>query len=242
MEQAAPRVEIELDLTCPECGHAFLAPFDATAFFLAEMRMSGERLLREVHQLAFHYGWSEAEILGPRAASAAAPTSPCSTTSCGGSEAEGPEMANYLAQQALAAHWQIRPERTPSRRTAGPETHNHVGTGQVEFDLHARRGLFHRRNEPTASSVLGVTQAAPAATPPPPPPRRGGRPPPGRPLRKPRACFWSGSSRRSSYHLGRSLDRRLATMVRSMRALQEGQVGTAVTTSPSVIHHRHSIR
>jgi hypothetical protein len=64
MEEAAPRVEIELDLTCPECGHAFLAPFDATAFFLAEMRMSGERLLREVHQLAFHYGWSEAEILG----------------------------------------------------------------------------------------------------------------------------------------------------------------------------------
>lgn len=64
MERLAPRVEIELDLVCPECGHSFLAPFDPTSFFFAEVRSSHRQLLREVHHLAFHYGWAEAEILG----------------------------------------------------------------------------------------------------------------------------------------------------------------------------------
>ena len=39
-------------------------PFDPTAFFFEELRISAERLLREVHVLAFYYHWSESEILG----------------------------------------------------------------------------------------------------------------------------------------------------------------------------------
>ena len=64
MERLAPRVEIELDLVCPECDHCFVAPFDPTSFFFAEVRFSHRQLLLKVHYLAFHYGWAEAEILG----------------------------------------------------------------------------------------------------------------------------------------------------------------------------------
>jgi hypothetical protein len=63
MERIAPKVEIELDLICPECGHQFLVEFDVAAFFFTELAASQKTLLREVHHLAFHYGWSEAAIL-----------------------------------------------------------------------------------------------------------------------------------------------------------------------------------
>lgn len=63
MELVAPRVELELDLTCPECAQLFIAPFDTTTFFFDEVRMNAGRLLGEVHALAFYYHWSEAEIL-----------------------------------------------------------------------------------------------------------------------------------------------------------------------------------
>jgi len=64
MEQRAPQVEPELDLTCPECGHAFEAPFDIVMFFVGEMRLNAAQLLRETHALALAYHWSEADILG----------------------------------------------------------------------------------------------------------------------------------------------------------------------------------
>lgn len=63
MERIAPKVEIELDLECPECAHRFSVDFDVAAFFFAELRASQKTLLREVHHLAFHYGWSEEAIL-----------------------------------------------------------------------------------------------------------------------------------------------------------------------------------
>jgi hypothetical protein len=63
MDQLAPQLEVELDLTCPECVHAFLAPFDPITFFFQEMRINGDQLLREIHFLAFYYHWSEAQIL-----------------------------------------------------------------------------------------------------------------------------------------------------------------------------------
>ena len=62
MERFAPQVDLELDLTCPECQEHFLLSFDTTAFFLDEMAFKGE-LLREIHALALHYHWSEAELL-----------------------------------------------------------------------------------------------------------------------------------------------------------------------------------
>jgi hypothetical protein len=64
IEDLSPRIDLELDLTCPECGHAFVSPFDTTAFFLDEARQGGRQLLREVHTLAFYYHWSEDDILG----------------------------------------------------------------------------------------------------------------------------------------------------------------------------------
>ena len=63
MERHAPCVDLELDLTCPDCGHRFLLPFDTTAFFFEELRSKSGQLLREVHTLAFYYHWSEADIL-----------------------------------------------------------------------------------------------------------------------------------------------------------------------------------
>jgi hypothetical protein len=64
MEERASRVELELELSCPECTHAFVMPFDTTAFFLDELRITADQLLREVHFLAFYYHWNESEILG----------------------------------------------------------------------------------------------------------------------------------------------------------------------------------
>ncbi len=58
-----PQAELVLNLACPECGHAFSALLDAGTFFFQELAAGVERLYREVHLLAFHYHWSEAEIL-----------------------------------------------------------------------------------------------------------------------------------------------------------------------------------
>jgi hypothetical protein len=63
MGQLAPQVDVELDLTCPECSHSFILPFDMTAFFLDEVAVKANELLQEVHALASYYHWSESDIL-----------------------------------------------------------------------------------------------------------------------------------------------------------------------------------
>jgi len=63
MEEAAPQVDLILTAHCPECNHEFTVPFDLQGFFLAECQTSREFLYREVHHLAYHYHWSEHEIL-----------------------------------------------------------------------------------------------------------------------------------------------------------------------------------
>lgn len=63
IERSAPKVELELALSCPECNQEFVFPFDITAFFLLELRNNSRNLLREIHSLAFYYHWTEAEIL-----------------------------------------------------------------------------------------------------------------------------------------------------------------------------------
>jgi hypothetical protein len=63
MEEHAPAVELDMDVTCPECERAFTAPFDVQDFFLGELRSSRDLLHRQVHYLAYHYHWSEGEIL-----------------------------------------------------------------------------------------------------------------------------------------------------------------------------------
>ena len=63
MEEAAPQVDLTLEAHCPECERAFAVPFDLLGFFLGECKTSRELLYREVHYLAYHYHWSEQDIL-----------------------------------------------------------------------------------------------------------------------------------------------------------------------------------
>lgn len=63
MAARAPHVELEMDLVCPECGRSFTAPFDLQDFFFGELQTSRDLLYRQVHYLAYHYHWSEREIL-----------------------------------------------------------------------------------------------------------------------------------------------------------------------------------
>jgi hypothetical protein len=63
MEEAAPQVDLSLAAYCPECDREFTVPFDLQRFFLAECQTSRDFLYREVHYLAYHYHWSEQEIL-----------------------------------------------------------------------------------------------------------------------------------------------------------------------------------
>ncbi len=63
MEARAPRLDLDLDVTCPECGRASTVPFDVQDFFFGELSTSRDLLYRQVHYLAYHYHWSEREIL-----------------------------------------------------------------------------------------------------------------------------------------------------------------------------------
>ncbi len=63
MLRAAPAVEREIETACAECRRAFTTPVDLRRFFFGELRTDNELLYREVHYLAYHYHWSEAEIM-----------------------------------------------------------------------------------------------------------------------------------------------------------------------------------
>lgn len=63
MSELDPQAEIKLNLVCPGCGAAFLLLFDSADYFFRELTARREELYREVHHLAFHYHWSESEIL-----------------------------------------------------------------------------------------------------------------------------------------------------------------------------------
>ena len=68
IEATAPRVELMMEGECPECAYPFAAPFDLETFFFGELGASINLLYREVHYLAYHYHWSEREIMDmPRA-------------------------------------------------------------------------------------------------------------------------------------------------------------------------------
>jgi hypothetical protein len=63
MSAADPQADVQLALTCPDCGHDWLAPFDIAVFFWTELQACARRLVLEIHELASTYGWSEASIL-----------------------------------------------------------------------------------------------------------------------------------------------------------------------------------
>src|SRR6266699_299464 len=52
MVERDPQADVQLDLTCPACGHGW-----------SEVCAAAKRLLQEVHILALAYGWREADIL-----------------------------------------------------------------------------------------------------------------------------------------------------------------------------------
>lgn len=49
--------------TCPQCGAVKMADLDIGRFLWFEVRNAARRLLREIHELASAYGWSESAIL-----------------------------------------------------------------------------------------------------------------------------------------------------------------------------------
>lgn len=63
MERADPQANVQLNLTCADCGHHWLATFDIASYLWGEIENWARRVLREVHWLASAYGWREADIL-----------------------------------------------------------------------------------------------------------------------------------------------------------------------------------
>jgi uncharacterized protein (UPF0212 family) len=63
MAEADPQGDVELSLSCPACGHSWLASFDIATFFWTEVDAWARVLLHEIHLLASAYGWRESDIL-----------------------------------------------------------------------------------------------------------------------------------------------------------------------------------
>lgn len=61
--EADPQADLNLDLTCTECGHAFQRELDVASFFIQELVSVSRHLLHEVYALARGYGFSESDIL-----------------------------------------------------------------------------------------------------------------------------------------------------------------------------------
>lgn len=63
MDARAPLAAMDIPLDCSTCGQQWTLLFDILSFFWLEIAAQARRLLREVHTLASHYGWQEADIL-----------------------------------------------------------------------------------------------------------------------------------------------------------------------------------
>jgi hypothetical protein len=63
MADADPQADIELSVSCPNCGHGWVVPFDILAFLWDELHAWALSMVRAIHALASAYGWSEAQIL-----------------------------------------------------------------------------------------------------------------------------------------------------------------------------------
>lgn len=63
LAEVDPQADVQLALTCAECGNAWTALFDIVAFFWQELETWVRRMARDVDALAGRYGWREADIL-----------------------------------------------------------------------------------------------------------------------------------------------------------------------------------
>lgn len=59
-----PQADVRFALDCSRCGHGWSSRFDIASFLWSEIDAWAQRLLAEVHALAFAYGWAEQDILG----------------------------------------------------------------------------------------------------------------------------------------------------------------------------------
>lgn len=63
MDEADPAAQLTTTLRCPDCHRSWESGIDIAAMFWRELVVLARRLLREVHELASRYGWTEGEIL-----------------------------------------------------------------------------------------------------------------------------------------------------------------------------------
>ncbi|MBP2326546.1 hypothetical protein JOF56_006931 [Kibdelosporangium banguiense] len=63
MAEVAPRIDLTMESTCPECRREYSVPFEIHSFLFGELSVNSALLRREIHYLAYHYHWSEREIM-----------------------------------------------------------------------------------------------------------------------------------------------------------------------------------
>jgi len=63
MAEADPQADVQLDLSCPACGHVWSSAFDIVSYLWQEIDSWARRTLRDIHNLAAAYGWREVDIL-----------------------------------------------------------------------------------------------------------------------------------------------------------------------------------
>jgi hypothetical protein len=64
MTAADPGADLVLDLRCEACEERWPLALDIVMFVWQEIESVARRVLNEVHELAWAYGWGEADILG----------------------------------------------------------------------------------------------------------------------------------------------------------------------------------
>lgn len=63
MARLDPGAEVLLQVRCPQCAHAWSAPWDIAGFVATEVAAAAQAVLAEVDALAGRYGWSERDVL-----------------------------------------------------------------------------------------------------------------------------------------------------------------------------------
>jgi len=63
IERSAPRVDLEVEARCPECGHVLTTALDLAWLALSDLAGDPGDIWHDVHVLAWNYHWPESEIL-----------------------------------------------------------------------------------------------------------------------------------------------------------------------------------
>lgn len=63
MAELDPLAAAVIEVDCPECAHCWMAPVNVAGFVWTEVDAWARRTLRQVHELASAYSWTEATVL-----------------------------------------------------------------------------------------------------------------------------------------------------------------------------------